>query len=84
MPAHLKPDALGARVGFEATNAGLDERVEWDLVEFQGERARVDACQLEQIVDESGQDPYLVADGRQVLVGLGKAVLERFEHRLRR
>src|SRR5205807_10640218 len=56
LPAGLESNAFGAGVGLEAANAGFDERVEWDLVEFERECTRIDARQLEQIVDEGGQE----------------------------
>src|SRR5207248_11607952 len=64
--------------------ARRDELAEVGLAQLEGERARVDPCKLEEVVDEERQGLELLADRRQVLVRGGEAVLERLDHRPQR
>src|SRR5436853_348995 len=48
------------------------------------QRARIDARELEEVVDEPAQGAHLVAERGEVLVRRREAVLERLEHRLHR
>ena len=51
-------------------------------MQLERQRAGVDARELEEVVDEQRQAAHLLAERREVLGGLGEAVLERLEHRL--
>ena len=42
----------------------------------------VDARELEEVVDEQREHAHLLAQDRQVLLGVAEPVLERLEHRL--
>ncbi len=44
------------------------------------ERARVDARKLEEIVDEGTEPARVLVERREILLGLGEAVLDRLEH----
>ena len=50
-------DASPSRIGLDAAQARLDDRLESAARELEGERTRVDACQLEKVVDERARAP---------------------------
>ena len=75
-------DPSPSRIRLDAAQAGLDHRLERCSAELEGERARVDACQLEEIVDERREDTDLLAEHGKGRLGLDEAVLERLEHGL--
>ena len=66
----------------DAAQAGLHHRLEWCRAELEGERSRVDACELEKVVDERREDADLLAEHGKGRRGLDEAVLERLEHGL--
>ena len=77
-----KRDVSQSCLRLDATEAARDDGCDGELSELQRERIRVDPGELEQIVYELGEHAYLLAEGRQVLVGLAESVLERLEHGL--
>ena len=56
------------RFGLQAAHAVGDELWQLRLTELEREGARVDACELEQVVDQHSQRARLLAQRRQVLV----------------
>jgi hypothetical protein len=76
--------AARIRLGLEAAQRGLHEPGKGSLPELERERAGVDSRELEEVVDEETQRAHLFAQGRQVAVGWGEAVLEGLQHRLHR
>src|SRR5581483_6386179 len=80
----LQLDAPRERLRLEAAQARVDERGERRLAELQRQCARVDPCELEQIVDERAQGVDLAAHRRDVVARLHESVLDGLEHRLQR
>ena len=78
------PEAHAARLrlGLEPAKAGLHQPGELRVAQLERERARVDARELEQVVDEPAERPHLLLEGAEVVLRLGEAVLDRLEHRL--
>ena len=60
----VEVDVPRARLGGEALDAARHEAAERRLPELEREVAGVDPRELEQVVDESGKDTHLVANGR--------------------
>ena len=81
-PERLEPNAARGCLGCEATEAALDHRPERRFPQFERERAGLDLRELEEIVDELGEDAHLLTQRRKVVLRLGEAVFERLEHRL--
>ncbi len=80
MAVGAEDDSAGARLRLDAAQAGGHDRAELGAPELKRERAAVDPRQLEQVVDEAGQRAYLLVERRQVVLGPGKAVVDRLEH----
>jgi hypothetical protein len=76
----LDPDVAGAGLGLEAADARLDERADGDLLQLVLDRARVDARELEEVVDEQREPARLLVQRRKVLGRLRQPVLDRLEH----
>ncbi len=69
--------------GHPAHAAG-HKAVEAHVAQLQGELPRVDARELKEVVDQTGQVAHLVAHRRQVLLGGREPVLDGLDHRLER
>ena len=54
-------DVPQLRLGREQAQRRVDETVEPRVAELEREHARVDARELEEVVDERGEMPHLVA-----------------------
>ena len=77
-----EPDVARPRLGFNAADAARDHRGHPKAVYLERESTRVDARELEEVVDEQRKESHLLAEDRDVLVRVSETVLERFEHRL--
>src|SRR5438093_610417 len=75
------PHVAGARLRLEAANARLDERSQRDALQLVRQSARVDAGEVEQILDEPREATRLLLQRREVLVRVRETVLDRLEHR---
>ena len=71
---------MRSRLRFEPAHTRFDERPELDDGQLICERARVDPCELEEILDQRREAPSLILQGSEVFRGVGEAVLDRFEH----
>ena len=81
-PDGLQADAPTRRLGADPREAALHDRGDRQLSQLERQRARLDPAELEEVVDELGEDAHLVAERGEVVRGLRETVLERFEHRL--
>ena len=66
----------------DAPQRARHDRCDRKSEQLEGQHARVDARELEEVVDEDGEDTHLLAQHRHVLLGSRETVLERLEHRL--
>src|SRR5438132_10197712 len=76
----LEPNPAGLRLGLQASNARLHERVELCFAQFEGQRGGGDAGKLEEVVDEHAQGACLLAQCRQVVMHVDEAVLDCLVH----
>ena len=77
-----EPDVPRPCFGFHAPQAARDDRCDGQTVKLERQCARVDASELEQVVDEQGERVHLLAEHGHELVRRAESILERFQHRL--
>ena len=65
----------------DAAYAGIDERGDGDDLQFVREGPGVDSREFEEVVDEGAESAGVFLQRAEIFVGLGEAVLDRFEHR---
>ena len=70
------------RLGLHAAQAALDQPAELRLAQLEGQRAGVDARELEQVVDEAAEAPRPGRASRAGSARAGQPVLDRLQHRL--
>jgi hypothetical protein len=77
-----KRDVARTRLGLDAAEAARNHRRHREPVHLERESPGIDACELEEVVDEQREYSHLLAQHREVLLGLAQTILERLEHRL--
>ena len=78
----FQADSPYRRLGAEPDETALHDRGDRQLAQLEGQRAGLDPAELEEVVDELGEDAYLVSERGEVVRGLRETVLQRLEHRL--